>query len=169
MNSRPLSIINTSSNSEQEDIPCPITPNNLLLARSTSEPTKLDYDTEDKFSRRLAYIQSLHDEWWRHWVAEVLPTLVPYKKWKRSKSNLKIGDIVMVNYSNNFTDDYRIAKVTNVFPDSKGLVRTLEISYRRRNKREPAASYKVKPLVTEEVHVQRLSLLHSGGEPIFDG
>ena len=82
---------------------------------------------------------------------------------------MKIGDIVMVNYSNNFTDDYRIAKVTKVFPDSKGLVRTVEISYRRRNKREPASIYKVKPLVTEEVHVQKLSLLHSEGEPIFDG
>ena len=61
VNSRPLSISNISSNSEQDDIPMPITPNHLLLARSTSEPTKLEYDDGDKFSRRLAFVQSLQD------------------------------------------------------------------------------------------------------------
>ena len=169
VNSRPLSISNTSSNSEQDDIPMPLTPNHLLLARSTSEPTKLEYDEGDKFSRRLAFVQSLQDEWWRRWIAEVLPTLVPCKRWKQPKANLKIGDIVMVHYSNNVTDDYRLAKITKVFPDKKGLVRTVEITYRRRNKKEPAAILKVKPLVTEEVHVQKLSLLQSAGEPIWDG
>ena len=169
VNSRPLSINNTSSNSEQDDIPAPITPNHLLLARSTSEPTKLEYDEGDKFSRRLAFVQSLQDEWWRRWISEVLPTLVPCKKWKKPKSNLKVGDIVMVIYSNNFTDDYRIARVTKVFPDKKGLVRTVEITYRKRNKKESAATFKIKPLVTEQVHVQKLSLLHSAGEPVWDG
>ena len=114
-------------------------------------------------------MQSLQDEWWRHWISEVLPTLVPCKKWKQPKSNLKVGDIVMVSYSNNYTDDYRIAKISKVFPDKKGLVRTVEITYRRRNRKEPAASFKVKPLVNEEVHVQKLSLLQSAGEPVWDG
>ena len=169
VNSRPLSISTTSSNSEQEDIPTPITPNHLLLARSTSEPTKLEYDDGDKFSRRLAFIQSLQEEWWRRWIAEVLPTLVPCRRWKKAKTNLRVGDIVMVCYSNNIMDDYRIAKVTKLFPDQKGLVRTVEISYRRRNKKESAAIYKVKPLVTEKVHVQKLSLLQPASEPVWDG
>ena len=169
VNSRPLSISSISSNSEQDDILSPITPNHLLLARSTSEPTKLEYDSEDRFSRRLAFVQSLHDEWWRRWVAEVLPSLVPCKKWKKAMTNLKIGDIVMVNHSNNFTDDYRIAKITKVFPDKKGLVRTVEISFRRKNKKESVSVYRAKPLVTEQVHVQKLSLLQSAGEPVWDG
>ena len=169
VNSRPLSISNTSSNSEQDDIPMPITPNHLLLARSTSEPTKLEYDDGDKFSRRLAFVQSLQDEWWRRWIAEVLPTLVPCKKWKHPKANLRVGDIVMVNYPNSFTDDYRIAKVNKLFPDKKGLVRTVEIMYRRRNKKEAATTLKIKPLVTEKVHVQKLSLLQPAGEAIWDG
>ena len=169
VNSRPLSISNTSSNSEQDDGLMPITPNHLLLARSTSEPTKLEYDVGDRFSRRLAFVQSLQDEWWRRWIAEVLPTLVPCKRWKNAKSNLRIGDIVMVHYSNNITDDYRIAKVSKVFPDKKGLVRTVEISYRRRNKKELSSIFRVKPLVTEQVHVQKLSLLQPADEPVWDG
>ena len=169
VNSRPLSIGSVSSNSEQEDILMPLTPNHLLLARSTSEPTNLEYEEGDKFSRRMAFVQCLQDEWWKRWIAEVLPTLVPCKKWKKPRANLKPEDIVMVNYPGNMTDDYRLAKVTKVFPDRKKLVRTVEISYRRRNKREPAAVYKSKPLVTEKVHVQKLSLLQSAGEPIWDG
>ena len=75
----------------------------------------------------------------------------------------------MVHYTNNITDDYRVAKITRVFPDKKGLVRTVEIAFRKRNKKEAAATYKVKLLVTEEVHVQKLSLLQPAGEPVWDG
>ena len=169
MNSRPLSIGRISSNSEQEDVLVPLTPNHLLLARSTSEPTNLEYEEGDKFSRRMAFVQYLQDQWWKCWISEVLPTLIPCKKWKHPKKNLKPDDIVMVHYPGNMTDDYRIAKVTKVFPDKKKLVRTVEISYRRRNKREPPAVFRSKPLVTEKVHVQKLSLLQPAGEPIWDG
>ena len=75
----------------------------------------------------------------------------------------------MVHYPGNLTDDYRLAKVKEVFPDKKKLVRTVEIAYRRRNKKEPASVYKSKPLVNEKVHVQKLSLLQPAGEPIWDG
>ena len=169
VNSRPLSIGRISSTSEQEDILMPLTPNHLLLARSTSEPTNIEYEEGDKFSKRMVYVQNLQNEWWKRWISEVLPTLIPCKKWKHPKVNLKPDDIVMVHYPGNMTDDYRIAKVTQVFPDKKKLVRTVEIAYRRRNKKEPAAVFKSKPLVTERVHVQKLSLLQSAGEPIWDG
>ena len=43
--------------------------------------------------------------------------------------------------------------------DKNGLVRTVIIGYRRRNKNEKAEVYKKKPLVLEQVSVQRLSLL----------
>ena len=122
VNSRPLSIGRTSSSSEQNESLLPITPNHLLLGRTTSEPINLEYQEEDKFSRRLAFIQSIHDAWWKSWINEVLPTLIPCKKWKYSKKNLNVNDIVMVHYKGNMTDDYRIAKVTEVFPDVKNLV-----------------------------------------------
>ena len=57
------------------------------------------------------------------------------------------------------TIDYRLAMVLQVHPDSNGLVRTVTIGYRRRNKKEKAEVYQKKPLVQEEVAVQRLCLL----------
>ena len=54
--------------------------------------------------------------------------------------------------------DYRLAMETN----EQGLVRTVQVSFRRRDKREPAEE-KRKPLVTN-IAVQRLSLLQAVGE-----
>ena len=54
-----------------------------------------------------------------------------------------------------------------MFPDNKSFVRTVDIAYRRRNRREPAAAYKSAPLVIEEgVHVQKLSLLQAEDQSI---
>ena len=74
----------------------------------------------------------------------------------------------MMKYNGNLRDDYRLARVKEVYPDSKGLVRTVKVNYRRRDKREPAESYWKKKLEEEIVAVQRLAIIHSDGEPIPD-
>ena len=65
----------------------------------------------------------------------------------------------MMHYPGNIQDDYRLAKVLETHPDNRGLVRTVTLGYRRRDKREKVSEYKSKPLVKEQVAVQRLSLL----------
>ena len=89
----------------------------------------------------------------------MLPTLMPIKRWKEKRVNLNVGDVVMMLYPGQFKNDYRLAKVTETYPDKKGLVRTVCVSYRRRDSREDPLVYKSKPLVEEKVSVQRLSLL----------
>ena len=51
--------------------------------------------------------------------------------------NLKRNDIVMMKYEGNMGDDYRLAWVKETYPGEKGLVRTVKVSFRRRDKREP--------------------------------
>ena len=141
VNSRPLALAPVSNTSQQEDMMQPLTPNQLQLGRNTAEVPAMNYDETNKFTARIAYVQSVHTEWWGRWIQEVLPTLIPCKKWKNIKRNLEIGDVVMLNYKENLVDDYRLAKVTDVFPDKQGLVRTVQVSFRRRDKREPAEVY----------------------------
>ena len=78
--------------------------------------------------------------------------------------NLRVGDIVMMVYQGNLVNDYRLAMVTGVFPDKKGLVRTVKVSYRKKMKNEAPEVYRSKPLVEEKVGVQRLALLQGVGE-----
>ena len=119
----------------------------------------MDYIEDSSTTARLAYVTELYNTWWDAWIQQVLPTLMPVRKWKKRSKNLSVGDVVMMYYEGNIKDDYRLAKVLQVHPDSKGLVRTVTIGYRRRNKKEKAEVYQKKPLVQEQVAVQRLCLL----------
>ena len=169
INSRPLSIQDISPSSQQEDIMLPLTPNHLLLGKSTIDVPDIDYDQDDKFSARLAYVQQVFRAWWDRWIQDVLPTLVPCKRWKEIGKNLKKDDIVMMKYAGNLQDDYRLARVMEVFPDKKGLVRTVRVGFRRRDKREKPEVYWKKPLQQETVAVQRLALLQAAEEPLPTG
>ena len=164
INSRPLALGDVSGTSQQDDDLMPLTPNQLLLGHTTSEVPEMEYDDCGKFSTRLNYIKSVHDEWWRRWIQDVLPTLIPCRKWKDKKRNLRVGDVVMMVYKGNLVDDYRLAMVTQVFPDERDIVRTVEVSYGKRSRRESPEVYRSKPLVREKIGVQRLSLLQAVGE-----
>ena len=164
INSRPLALKSVSSTSQQDEDMMPITPNQLLLGHTTSEKPSMEYSEDNRFSARLAYIQSVHAEWWRRWMEDVLPTLIPCRKWKSTKRNMKIGDVAMMLYKGNMVDDYRLVKVVQVFPDKRGLIRTVKVAYRRKDSREKPEVYRSKPLTEEEVGVQRLALLQAAGE-----
>ena len=147
----------------------PLTPNHLLLGRATVEVPDLEYDESNRFSARLSYVQQVHKIWWDKWIQDVLPTLVPCKRWKDIKKNINVGDVVMMKYEGSINNDYRLARVKETFPDHKGLVRTVKVMYRRRDKREPSDKYWRKLPVEEIVSIQRLALLQVAGEPLPSG
>ena len=160
VNARPLGLSNTSHTSQQDDFLSVVTPNQLLLGRTEDTCSPLNYREEDgKFTRRLAYVTSVYESWWSRWIKQVLPTLVPIRRWRQKKKNLSVGDVVMVEYPNPMKDDYRVGKIVAVHPDSSKLVRTVTVAYRRRDTREDPNTYRSKPLTEEKMAVQRLSLL----------
>ena len=88
----------------------------------------------------------------------VLPTMLPAKKWKKEKDNLSVGDVVMLAFPGKIKDGYVLAKVTEVFMDSKGLVRRARVKFRRKNVGEKSNVCKSK-MEEDVVAVQRLVLL----------
>ena len=52
INSRPLGLQNTSDTDQLEDLMNPLTPKQLLIGRSTSEPLRMDFSNEDKYTAR---------------------------------------------------------------------------------------------------------------------
>ena len=75
----------------------------------------------------------------------------------------------MVRYEGQVSDDYRIARVLDTYPDKKNLVRTVKIGFRKRDKREKPDQYWKKPLQEEIVAVQRLAVLQVANEPLPSG
>ena len=163
INQRPLGLANISQNSLQEDYMMPLTPNMMLLGRNSNESPPLDYSEDQRFCSRLAYVSTVEHEWWKKWSKEVMPSLLPLPKWKRQQSNLQVGDVVHMWYEGNMKDEYRLAKVVEVFPDDKGLVRTVRVRYRKKNTKEPRGICKSK-YTEEKVAVQRLQLIHTSTE-----
>ena len=164
INSRPIGISSTAQDSQQEDFMSPITPNQLLLGHSGVDAPPLDYRNDDKVTARLAYVSAVYEAWWKAWYLQVLPSLVPCKKWKFPVKNLAKDDLVFMYYPNSLKDHYRLARVVETFPDQKGLVRSARVCYRKKGKGEKLAQYKAKPLVEEIVAVQRLSLFLPASE-----
>jgi len=74
-----------------------------------------------------------------------------------------------MRYSGNMVDDYWLALVTDVFPDARNVVKTVEVSYRRKDSREKPSDYKSKPLTSQVIGVQRLSLIQAVGEDLPTG
>ena len=44
---------------------------------------------------------------------------MPMNRWKKKKDNLEVGDVVMMLYSGNLKNDYRLARVLKTHPDVK--------------------------------------------------
>ena len=164
INSRPLGLGNVSHGSQQDDFLSPITPNQLLLGKTDDTAPPLDYADDDRLTARLAYVSNVFESWWNAWHKQVLPTLVPCHRWKKKYRNLEVGDVVHMYYTGSLKDDYRLARVIETYPDENNLVRTVKVSYRKRDKRESALEYKSKLPVEELVSVQRLYVLLPASE-----
>ena len=158
INSRPLGLSSTSNTDQQEDVLMPITPNHMLLGRSSPESPPLEYTENDKFCERLAYIAAVENDWWKRWIKTVLPTMLPAKRWKKEKENLAVGDVVLLSFPKAVKDEYILAIVTEVLPDVENLVRRAVVKYRRTNVRENRNVSKPK-MEEKIVAVQRLCLL----------
>ena len=113
----------------------PITPNMMLLSRSSSNSPPMVYSSDDRFCASLSFVAQVEKEWWDRWIKIVLPTLFSYKKWKMKVKNLE------------------------VHPSADGLVRQVTVGFRKKNPRESSAVYKSKPLLQEKVAVHRLHRL----------
>ena len=98
VNSRPLGLANVSQSDNQEDIMMPISPNMMLLSRSSSNSPPMEYSPDDKFCASLSYVAQVEKEWWDRWIKTVLPTLFKYKRWKTKQRNLEVGELVMLKY-----------------------------------------------------------------------
>ena len=128
LNSRPIGIISGSD----PDQPNALTPNDLLLGRSSNEVPQGPFDRVAKFAKRYSFVQSLVDDWWLRWYDNVLPSLVPDYKWRQKYRNVKVGDICLIRYKS-MRSTYRLGRVIEVKQGEDGLVRSVRLQYKLPN------------------------------------
>jgi hypothetical protein len=158
INSRPLALSSISNSDQQEDNFVPITPNHMLLGRSSPESPPMEYSECDKFCQCVSFVSAIEKEWWNRWVKTVLPTLFPARKWKHEKDNLAVNDVVMLTFTGKVKDSHTLAMITEVHPDENNLVRKVTVKFRRKNAKELPTVCKSR-MEEKVVAVQRLVLL----------
>ena len=126
VNSRPLALNDMSST----DSPEPLTPNHLLTMKSkVLMPPPGNFVKEDLYLRkRWRRVQHLANEFWDRWRKEFLQALQLRKKWVKPKRNLQVGDIIMVKDENIPRNEWKLARVEEVFPSEDGLVRKVKLA-----------------------------------------
>ena len=143
LNNRPLSVQKSHSEYPDEDFLSPITPNMLLTGRNGNRPpVDVDYDDSCFPEERLSFVEELERSWWYQYKVQYFSSLIPRQKWLHAKRNMRIGDIVLIEYKQkSFPGTYRLGRVKEVEVDPEdGLVRTCSVVYKlikpQKNKRD---------------------------------
>ena len=154
VNERPLAI-NTSEDGKHNYL-CP---NRLLLGRATARIPAGPWVTSKRPLRRLKYVQSVVDKFWREWNQVAFPKLVTRGKWHTERRNLRVNDGVLIKEESAVRSLYQMGIIVEVFPDKEGKVRRAKVAYKTIGV-EPARVYKKgKKYLTYTRDVRSLVLL----------
>ena len=129
VNSRPIGILS----SDAAD-PVALTPGHFLLGDKLRElaPIESTWPLPKRFFR----LQEIMDEFWKRWVKETVPSLHRANKWFAERTNLKIGQVVIV-LDEKVRGKWPLGRITAIAPSSDDRVRELEVFCRGKHFRRP--------------------------------
>ena len=136
-----------------------LTPNCLLMGRCTAKNPGGWQPDSGNLITRFEIVQSVVKEFWHNWRELYAPSLVWDQKWHTSTRNLEVGDVVLISESNALRGEYRLGRVTEVFPSSDGLVRKVNLAYKNFKIGEKVYEYHGTPDTIVNRSVRKLSLI----------
>ena len=113
-------------------------PNDILLGRASTVVPQGPFRETKNPRHRVEFIQKIIDSFWKRWYRDVFPSLVPRKKWKVERRNVRVDDIVVVQDSNAVHGNWITGRVVNVFPGKDGKICNLKV--------KTATSYYERPI-----------------------
>lgn len=144
VNSRPLSHVSVEPGTVES-----LTPNHFLLGSSSNLPVIGEFNDSDLFLRKQwRKAQRLADLFWRRWVKEVLPQLIPRKKWNEEQKPLQVGDLVLVVDPDSARNVWPRFVVERVIVSADGRVRQVDVRTRTGVWRRSAA--RVAPILMDD-------------------
>lgn len=132
VNARPLTHVSVDPNDPEA-----LTPNHFLLGSSAGLPHTGPCEEADRRTWRAT--QALADRFWRRWVREYLPTLVPRHEDHRGRDSIRVGDLVIVVDSALPRNMWPRGVVSGTHPGADGAVRVAEVTTRTGTFRRPTS------------------------------
>ena len=134
-------------------------PNDLLLGRATARAPRGPFPKTTNPNHRHEFVQKSVDSFWKKWTRDYFPSLIVRQKWHTERRNLKEGDIVLFQDSNLVRGNWKLGRVSQVFPSQDGKVRKVEVRYKNPQPGEPTNEYRGKNFATLQRPVQRLVVI----------
>ena len=106
-----------------------LTPNSLLLGRSTAKNPGNWHPTVSTF-QRFNLVKQIEESFWKQWMSSTAPSLITDAKWHAEGIELKPGDVVLVQDSDNHKAGYKLAIVQETVRSSDGVVRKARVLYK---------------------------------------
>ncbi|CAK1584058.1 unnamed protein product [Parnassius mnemosyne] len=135
LNSRPLCPLPASDNPDEFNV---LTAGHFLIGKGlTAVP---EYNVEDITINRLSrwqYIQNCSQMFWRRWSHEYLNTLQQKAKWHSDRSNIKIGDLVIIKTDNVPPCDWPLGRIEALHPGPDGIVRCVTLRTQKSTLQRP--------------------------------
>lgn len=154
INARPLTHVSVNP-----DDPEALTPNHFLLGSSTGMPATGPCDEADRRTWRAS--MALADHFWRRWLREYLPTLVPRGEPKNDARPLQVGDVVLIVDSTLPRNTWPMGLVKRTHPGPDGGVRVAEVQTKTGVFRRPVSKLAV--VLKKEVYASC-----AGGRAVAD-
>ncbi|XP_026666969.1 uncharacterized protein LOC113463933 [Ceratina calcarata] len=123
VNSRPLTHVSVDPRDAEA-----LTPNHFLFGSSSGQIKISRCDAQSECTRQQWRVaQYFADAFWKRWLREYLPTLLPRKKWRETEMPMKVGDIVLILDNNVERNQWRKGVIVKVFSGTDGQVRVAEV------------------------------------------
>lgn len=120
VNARPLTHVSVNPLDPEA-----LTPNHFLLGSSGGLPTTGPCEEADRRTWRAC--QALADIYWRRWVREYLPTLVPRGEPNKNERPLESGDVVVIMDHTLPRNTWPLGIVEQTYPGPDGKIRVVNI------------------------------------------
>lgn len=89
------------------------------------------FDDSDMYLRKQwRKAQRLADMYWRRWVKEVLPDLLPRRKWNEEVKPLQVGDLVLIADPDSPRNTWPKGVIQRTYPGKDNRVRLVEVKTR---------------------------------------
>lgn len=159
LNSRPLCAI-----SEDPDDLDYLTPSHFL----SSGPVLTIIETEKDQRTRWTLTQKIFNDVWQRWKVEYLTQLSARTKWKSSKNNIKINDIVLIHDANLPPGKWSMGRVVELHPGRDGYVRVVTLKTKNGLIKRPIVKLSLLPVSNQTTQatskVEQVSQVTSSSE-----
>lgn len=146
LNSRPLWALT----SESDDVEV-LTPSHFFNFQALNTLPKPDV-THIQFNRLDLYqrLYKLYTDFWKVWSKEYVHQLQPRSKWFSKKENVKPGQIVIISDDNTPPSRWLLGRITNVYPDSEGLIRIVDVKCKNTVIKRPIHRLGLLPIIDND-------------------